>query len=66
MINVDIITELPRSRRHHDSIWVIVDRMTMFFFYLAVKTTNLSKKYARHYIREIVRLHGVPLSIISD
>ena len=34
--------------------------------FLAVKTTDLAKDYAKLYINEILRLHGVPLSIISD
>ena len=66
MINMDFITVLPRTRRHHDFIWVIVDRMTISSRFLVVKTTDSTKDYAKHYINEIVRLHGVPLSIISD
>jgi len=42
LINMDFITGLPRSRRHHDSIWVIVDRITKSSRFLAVKTTNLA------------------------
>ena len=45
---------------------LIVYRMTKFSCFLAVKTTNLAEDYAKLYINEIVRLHGVPLSIISD
>ena len=48
------------------SIWVIVNRMTKFSHFLAVKTTYFVEDYARIYINEIVRLHGVLLSIISD
>ena len=66
MINMDFITGLPRSRKQHDSIWVIVDRMTKSAHFFAVKTTDTAEDYARLYIREIVKLHGVPLSIISD
>ncbi|WMV40816.1 hypothetical protein MTR67_034201 [Solanum verrucosum] len=66
MVNMDFITGLPRSHRQHDSIWVIVDRMTKSAHLLLVKTTHSAKNYARLYIQEIVRLHGVPVSIISD
>ena len=66
MINMDFITGLPRTRRQHDSIWVIVDRMTKSSRFLAVKTTYSSEDYAKLYLTEIVRLHGVPLSIILD
>ena len=66
VINMDFITGLPRTCRRHDSIWVIVDRMTKSSRFLAVKTTYLVEDYDKIYLTEIVRLHGVPLSIISD
>ncbi|WMV24236.1 hypothetical protein MTR67_017621 [Solanum verrucosum] len=66
IINMDFTTGLPRSRRHHDSIWVIVDQMTKSAHFLPVKTTYSAEDYVRLYIQEIVRLHGVPVSIISD
>ncbi|KAH0685656.1 hypothetical protein KY290_019658 [Solanum tuberosum] len=66
VINMYFITGLPRTRRQHESIWVIVDRVTKSAHFLAVKTTDSTEDYAKLYINEIVRLHGVPLSIISD
>ncbi|WMV32150.1 hypothetical protein MTR67_025535 [Solanum verrucosum] len=66
IINMDFITGLPRSRRQHDSIWVIVDRMTKSAHFLPVKTTHSTEDYAKLYIQEVVRLHGVPVSIISN
>ncbi|KAH0689166.1 hypothetical protein KY289_016524 [Solanum tuberosum] len=66
VINMDFITGLPRTRRHHDSIWVIVDKVTKSSHFLAVKATNLAEDYTKLYINEIVKFHGVLLSIISD
>ena len=66
VINMNIITGLPRSHRQHDSIRVIVNRMTKSSRLLAVKTTHSAKDYVKLYINEIVRLHGVTLSVISD
>ncbi|WMV51241.1 hypothetical protein MTR67_044626 [Solanum verrucosum] len=66
VINMDFITGLPRTRRQHESIWVIVDRVTKSVHFLAVKTTYLAEDYTKLYINEIVRFHEVPLSIISD
>ena len=66
MINMDFILGLPRTSRQHDSIWVIVDRMTKSSGFLVVKTTDSTEDYTKLYINEIVRLHGIPLSIISD
>ena len=60
------MTGLPCTCRQHDSIWVIVDRMTKSSRFLVVKTTDSTKDYATLYINEVVRLHGVPFSIISD
>ena len=62
---MDFITGLLRTHRQHDSIWVIVDRMTKSSRFLESNTYSKAD-YARLYINEIVRLHGVPLSIISD
>ncbi|XP_049397344.1 uncharacterized protein LOC125861504 [Solanum stenotomum] len=66
MINMDFVTGLPRSFRKFDSIRVIVDRLTKAAHFLLVKTTYTVEEYANLYIKEIVRLHGVPISIISD
>ena len=66
MINIDFITWFPWSRRQHDSVWVIVGRMTKSVHFLLVNTTHSTKDYAKLYIEEVVRLHGVPVSIISD
>ncbi|WMV49722.1 hypothetical protein MTR67_043107 [Solanum verrucosum] len=63
VINMDFIIGLPRTRRQHDSICVIVDKVTKSVRFLAVKTTNSVEDYAKLYINSIVRLHGVPLSI---
>ena len=45
VINMDLITGLPRTRRQHDSIWVIVNRMTKSSLFLMVKTTYLVEDY---------------------
>ena len=63
---MDSITGLPCTRRQHASVWVIVDRMTKFSRFLAVKTTYSAKEYAMFYLTETVRFHGVPLYIISN
>ncbi|XP_075096287.1 uncharacterized protein LOC142174398 [Nicotiana tabacum] len=63
---MDFITGLPNSRRKFNSIWVIVDRLTKSAHFLPVGTTYSAEDYASLYIKEIVRLHGVPFSIISD
>ena len=63
---MDFMTGLPRSKAGYDSIWVIVDRLTKSAHFLPVKATYPVAKLARLYIKHIVCLHGVPVSIISD
>ena len=63
---MDFVSTLPRLSEGSDSIWVIVDRMTKSAHFLPVKTTNLVKKLAKLYLKEIVWLHGVSGSIVSD
>nr|GEZ31162.1 putative reverse transcriptase domain-containing protein [Tanacetum cinerariifolium] len=50
----------------HDSIWVVVDRLTKSAYFLPIHEDYKTKKLARIYINEIVARHGVPVSIISD
>ena len=65
VINIDFITGLPHTRKQYDFIWVIVNRMTKSSCFLVVKTIDSAEDYVKLYLIEIVRLHGVPLSIIS-
>ena len=66
VINMYFITGSPRTRRQHDSIWVIVDMMTKSSRFLAVKSTYSIEDYAKLYINEVVSFHRVSLSIIPD
>ena len=63
---MDFVTHLPRTPQGHDSVWVIVDRLTKSAHFLAVRMTFTLERFYRLYIREIVRLHGVPVSIVLD
>ena len=63
---MDFITGLPLTQQGHDSIWVIVDRLTKSAHFVPVNTRYLARKYAELYFSPIVRLHGVPRIIISD
>ncbi|CAA7059450.1 unnamed protein product [Microthlaspi erraticum] len=64
-ITMDFVVGLPVSRTF-DAIWVIVDRLTKSAHFLAIKKTDGAAVLARKFVREIVRLHGVPASIVSD
>ena len=63
---MDFIVGLPITSQHQDSNWVIVDRLTKTAHFIPVHTEYRVKKYAEIYIDQIVCLHGVPKTIISD
>ncbi|GJU41832.1 putative reverse transcriptase domain-containing protein [Tanacetum coccineum] len=65
-ITMDFITKLPMSKNGHDTIWVIVDRLTKSTHFLAIREDYSTERLARIYIDEIVARHGVTVSIISD
>ena len=63
---MDFIVGLPNTSQKHDSIWVIIDRLTKTAHFLPVHTTCSVKKYAEIYLDQVIRLHGVSKMIISD
>ena len=65
-ITMDFVVGLPRARAGFDAIWVIVDRLTKSAHFLPVRIKFSLDRLAELYINEIVRLHGVPVSIMSD
>ncbi|KAG8485968.1 hypothetical protein CXB51_019316 [Gossypium anomalum] len=65
-ITMDFVLGLPLTPGKKDAIWVIVDRLTKSAHFIPVRMDYSLNKLAELYVREIVRLHGIPLSIISD
>ncbi|KAL0562064.1 hypothetical protein IC582_002514 [Cucumis melo] len=65
-VSMDFITGLPRTLRGFTVIWVVVDRLTKSAHFVLGKSTYTASKWAQLYMSEIVRLHGVPVSIVSD
>jgi hypothetical protein len=65
-ISMGFIVGLPLTPRKHDSIWVIVDRLTKTAHFIPVHTTYSAERYAEIYVDLVVRLHGVPKTILSD
>ena len=59
------VTGLPRIVSNHDVIWVIVNRITKFSHFLPIYIRFSFEKLAHSYMKEIIKLHGVPSSIIS-
>ena len=65
-ISMDFVDGLPKSQRGNESIWVIVDRLTKSAHFIPVSVYRNADHLAKLYIREVVRLHGIPISIVSD
>ncbi|GJV75931.1 reverse transcriptase domain-containing protein [Tanacetum coccineum] len=65
-ITMDFVTKLPKTSNEHDTIWVIVDRLTKSAHFIPTRETDSMETLTRLYIKEIVSRHGVPISIISD
>ncbi|GJS89627.1 putative reverse transcriptase domain-containing protein [Tanacetum coccineum] len=65
-ITTDFITKLPETVAGYDSIWVIVDRLNKSAHFLPMRETNLIEKLTRLYMKDIVAIYGIPMSIISD
>ncbi|GJR12983.1 putative reverse transcriptase domain-containing protein [Tanacetum coccineum] len=63
---MDFVTKLPRTSSGHDTIWVIVDRLTKSAYFLPMREDCKMERLARLYLNEIVARHGVSISIISD
>nr|GEX86759.1 putative reverse transcriptase domain-containing protein [Tanacetum cinerariifolium] len=66
--NVKIEYQKPSSllATGHDTIWVIVDRLTKSANFLPIREDEMLEKLTRQYLKEVVSRHGVPVSIISD
>ncbi|GJW68729.1 putative reverse transcriptase domain-containing protein [Tanacetum coccineum] len=65
-IAMDFVTKLPRTSSGHDTIWVIMDRLTKSANFLPMREDYKMDRLARLYLNEIVARHDVPISIISD
>ncbi|CAH9076384.1 unnamed protein product [Cuscuta epithymum] len=64
-ISMDFITCLPKSKGH-TSILVVVDRLSKYGHFIALKAPITARSVAETFAQEIVRLHGIPRSIVSD
>lgn len=63
---MDFVTGFPHTFCSSDSVWVIMDRLTKFFYFISVQVSFSAEKLARIYIYKIMYLHGVSMSIISN
>lgn len=64
--SMDFVVIIPRTSEGHDVIWVIIDYLTKSAHFIPIKVTYTLEKVADLYVWEIIRLRGIPLSIILD
>lgn len=65
-IVMDFVVGLPKAQSGQDAIWVIIDRLTKSVHFLPIKVLDKLDKLAKLYVCEMVKLHGVPVSIVSN
>ena len=65
-VTMDLITALPRTRRGHSAVLVVVDKLTKYAYYIPTVTEVNAVQLATLFLHQVVRHRGVPRVIVSD
>jgi hypothetical protein len=66
VVTMDFITGLPRTSKRHDSIMVVVDKLTKDAHFIPLKTTQRAADVADIFLKEVACFHGIPKTIVFD
>ena len=62
---MDFVSSLPLTQKKHDSVWVIIDRLTKSTHFITIMIDYCMDRIVELYVDEIVTMHGIPFSIVS-
>jgi hypothetical protein len=66
VVTMDFITKLPKTTKHHDSIMMVVDKLTKASHFIPMKSMHKTTNIVEIYTHEFSKLHGVPKTIVFD
>jgi hypothetical protein len=66
VVTMDFIMGLPQIGKLHDSIMVVVDKLTKAAHFIPLKNTHKETYVADIFIKEVARLHRIPKTIMSN
>jgi hypothetical protein len=61
---MDFIMGLPRTEKLHDSIMLVLDKLTKSTYFISLKTTHKVGDAADIFMSEVAQLHEIPKTIV--